>query len=80
LVELCFQAAALWSLKTRGEMAFPAGLKTLRVYRQEPAEDGARLWCRMRRTGEDTFDGEVVDQTGARYVALTGFRTVARPA
>ena len=25
LVELCFQAAALWSLKTCGAMAFPAG-------------------------------------------------------
>jgi acyl transferase domain-containing protein/NAD(P)-dependent dehydrogenase (short-subunit alcohol dehydrogenase family) len=79
LVELCFQAAALQSLKTRGAMAFPAGLKSLQVYRQEPGPDGPRLWCRMRSCDEDTFDGEVVDETGAVYVGLEGFRTVARP-
>jgi hypothetical protein len=80
LVELCFQAAALWSLKTRGAVAFPAGLKSLKVYRQEPGPDGPRLWCRMRAVGDDAFDGEVLDENGTLYVDLTGFRTVARPA
>jgi NAD(P)-dependent dehydrogenase (short-subunit alcohol dehydrogenase family) len=79
LVELCFQAAALWSLKTRGAMAFPAGLKSLRVRRQEPEPGGPRLLCRMRPRDAETFDGEVIDEAGTVYVELEGFRTVARP-
>ena len=79
LVELCFQAAALDSLRTRGVMAFPAGLRALRVHRQEPGRGGCRLWCRMRARGDDVFDGEVVDEAGAVFVELEGYRTVARP-
>ncbi len=79
LVELCFQAAALWSLQTAGAMAFPASLASLVVYRQEPQEPADRLWCTLETGDGSTFEGQVVDEEGNVYVALKGYRTIARP-
>jgi hypothetical protein len=80
LVELCFQAAALWSLKARNAMAFPAGLGSVSVYRQEPAAGAERIWCALETADGESFSGQVVDEAGNVYVDLKGYRTVARPA
>ncbi len=79
LVELCFQAAALWSLKACGAMAFPAGLEVVSVYRQEPAVGTGRIWCALETPDGERFDGQVFDDAGNVYVELKGYQTVARP-
>jgi malonyl CoA-acyl carrier protein transacylase len=81
LVELCFQTAALWSVKTLSAMAFPLGIGAVTVYRQESESEGSRLYCIVRTAGRGaTYDAQVVDETGAAYVDLRGYRTVSRPA
>ncbi len=80
LVELCFQLAALWHQERHGAMAFPLGFRSVTAYGQE-AGAGARLYG-IVVTADDgqTFDCQVVDEAGTMYVALNGYRTVARPA
>jgi hypothetical protein len=80
LVELCFQTAALWSVQTKSAMAFPLGIGRVTVYRQPQEAAGRRLYC-FCTTGDDgeSYDAQVVDETGDIYVDLLGYRTVARP-
>ena len=40
LMELCFQAVALWSVKRRQAMAFPAGIDAVTVYGRPGTDDG----------------------------------------
>jgi hypothetical protein len=81
-VELCFQAAALWHIRTHDAMAFPLGIGSVAAY---PASRTAvagdrRLYCICRTAdGGDTFDAQVVDEAGNVCVDLRGYRTVSRP-
>jgi malonyl CoA-acyl carrier protein transacylase len=77
LIELCFQAAALWSQKICNAMAFPLGLGSVEVYRQ--AESGQLLYALVRPRGAEVFDAQVVDDAGNLYLKLSGYRTVTRP-
>ncbi|MEZ4770264.1 MAG: SDR family NAD(P)-dependent oxidoreductase [Caldilineales bacterium] len=79
LLELCFQAAALWHEKVKGAMGFPLGFSRVAAYRQESEAEG-RLTC-VCQTADDgeTFDCVVVDEAGAVFVELSGYLTVSRP-
>ncbi len=80
LVELCFQAAALWHTQVKQAMAFPLGFEKVIAYRQPEEAEGRRLYC-IGATPNDgeRFDATVVDEAGNVFVALTGYRTVGRP-
>ena len=81
LVELCFQAVALWSLKSAGSMALPSGIERVAVYRQAEEAGERRLYALVQAQAQDgVFDAQIVDEEGRVYVELQGFRTVARPA
>ena len=81
LVELCFQAAALWNTKVKNAMALPLGFETVTVYRQPQEAEGRRLYCVCKTNNDgETFDAEVVDETGNVFVNLKSYLTVARPA
>ena len=82
LLELCFQAAALWHEKVKGAMGFPLGFSRVTAYRQEAdAGSASRLFC-VCRTADDgeTFDCVVADEAGNVFVELAGYVTVSRPA
>ena len=80
LMELCFQAAALWSVKMKGAMAFPAGIGIVTAYRQPDEAAGRRLFGEARTANDGaSFDCRVIDEAGNVYVTMQGFRTVARP-
>ncbi len=80
LVELCFQAAALWHVKTHNAMAFPLGFASVSAYRQPAEADGRRLYGIVQTADNgDTFDAQVVDEAGNLFVELKGYRTVGRP-
>ncbi len=56
LVELCFQAAALWHEKVKGAMGFPLGFSRVTAYRQETKPTG-RLFCVCQTVDDgETFD------------------------
>ena len=80
LVELCFQAAALWHVKTHHAMAFPLGFRSVTAYRQPAEAEGRRLYGIVQTADNgDTFDAQVLDEAGNLFVELKGYRTVGRP-
>jgi hypothetical protein len=81
LVELCFQAAALWSMEVKKAMAFPLGVDSVVVYQQEEDAGDQNLFAILSPgSGGESFDARVVDESGRVYVELRGYRTVSRPA
>ncbi len=81
LVELCFQAAALWNTKVKNAMAFPLGFEAVTAYRQPEEAEGRRLYC-VCKTHNDgvSFDAQVTDEAGNIFVVLKSYLTVSRPA
>ena len=77
LVELCFQTAGLWEIATRQVLALPMAIGSLRVFRAAEESGRKRLWALVQaRDGGSRFDVRVVDDSGALYVELEGYRTV----
>jgi hypothetical protein len=80
LVELCFQAAGLWLLARKETMALPTSLERATVYRQEDEAGGKRLHAIVKVRGDgEAFDCRVVDEKGAVFAEVVGYRTVALP-
>ena len=81
LVELCFQAAALWNTRVKNAMAFPLGFEAVSAWRQPAEAEGRRLYsiCKTHNDGE-SFDAQVVDEAGNVFVTLRSYLTVSRPA
>jgi hypothetical protein len=81
LLELCFQAAALWNTKVKNAMAFPLGFEAATAYRQPHEAEGRRLYCVCRTNNDgESFDAEIVDESGKVFVNLKSYLTVSRPA
>ncbi len=79
LIELCFQTAGIWQIRTSGELALPASLASVSATRPLPAGEG-RLWAVVEAIdGGAAFNADVVDDDGAVYLRLRGYRTVALP-
>jgi hypothetical protein len=80
LMELCFQAAALWHVKTHNAMAFPLGFASAAAYRQPEEAEGRRLYGVVQTADNgDTFTCQVLDEAGNLFVEIEGYRTVGRP-
>ncbi len=80
LVELCFQTAGVWDIKTNGTMALPLGLGRVTAHRQPEEADGHRLYALVDVVdGGESYNARVVDDTGRLYVELEGYRTVDLP-
>jgi hypothetical protein len=76
LIELCFQTAGIWKMAAEGKMALPLHVDriTLAKHRDEMA---ARLYAVATPDPHgDALDAEVVDESGDRYVGVSGYRTV----
>ncbi|MFN8376814.1 MAG: SDR family oxidoreductase, partial [Anaerolineae bacterium] len=78
LIELCFQTAGVWEIKTKGVMALPLALEAVTAYR---VPDGTTaLYAVVNAVeGGARFDAIVVDAQGNVYVELRGYRTVQLP-
>jgi hypothetical protein len=80
LVELCFQTAGIQQIKKNGVMALPMAIGSASVYRQLSDAEGKRVFSIVTAPdGQGVFDATVVDEKGAVYVKLSGYRTVALP-
>ncbi|MCB0159566.1 MAG: hypothetical protein KDD83_15645 [Caldilineaceae bacterium] len=78
LFEHLVQTAALWSTKTIGKMALPAGYAAAEVYRSPVTAGGKALYALVTTPdGGESYDGQIVDTDGNVYVALRGYRTVS---
>jgi hypothetical protein len=80
LIELCFQTAGIWEMKNRGRMALPLGIESVTTYRQPEDAKKRRLYALVEAVEDGAkFNARVVDDKGAVYVEMTGYRTVALP-
>ena len=77
LIELCFQTAGLWEMGAQKRMGLPLHVEQVSWLRAPKSAEG-RLYALVTPHPEQgTFDAEVVDSNGNRYLILNGYRTVA---
>lgn len=80
LIELCFQTAGVWDIRTTGTMALPLGLDSVTAFRQPAEANGRRLYALVTALdGGEAYHALVVDEAGDVYVDLKGYRTVDLP-
>jgi hypothetical protein len=79
LIELCFQTAGVWEMGVEGRMGLPQHIDRVSLL-SDPEEAEGRLFAVVSpNLREGSFDAEVVDAKGTRYLQLSGYRTVAVP-
>jgi hypothetical protein len=79
LIELCFQTAGIWEMGVRERMGLPQLIEQVRFWRTPESADGQLYAVVTPNPESGSFDAEVVDAAGNRYLQLTGYRTVALP-
>jgi hypothetical protein len=79
LIELCFQTAGVWEMGVLERMGLPRGIDHVAL--QNPTETTEeRLYAVVIPDQEHgSFDAEVVDSKGNRYLQLRGYRSVPVP-
>jgi len=79
LIELCFQTAGLWELGAQNRFGLPQDVQQVSLLRAPDLAEG-KLYALVTPNPEDgSFDAEVVDAKGNRYMYLCGYRTAALP-
>ncbi len=79
MIELCFQTAGLWQMAAQGRMGLPWKVQQVEAH-SAPKPNGGRLYAVVTpHPAEGSFDAEVVDATGNRYLHLGGYQTVELP-
>ncbi len=80
LIELCFQTAGVWEMGVQGRMGLPLHINRLSLLLPAPESDDTRLYAVVTPDHDHgSFDGEVLDTKGNRYVQLSGYRTAPYP-
>ena len=79
LIELCFQTAGVWQMAALGRMGLPWKVHQVTTS-TAPEPNGNKLYAMVTpHPDQGTFDAEVVDASGNRYLRLDGYRTVDLP-
>ncbi len=79
MIELCFQTAGLWQMAAQGRMGLPWKVQQVTTL-TAPKPNGEKIYAVVTpHPDEGTFDAEVVDANGTRYLRLGGYRTVELP-
>jgi hypothetical protein len=79
LIELCEQTAGLWEIVQQGRMGLPLHIDRVCVWRAPDGVEGPLYAVVTPNPDQGTFDAEVIDTAGNRYVEVTAYRTVALP-
>jgi len=79
LIELCFQTAGVWEMGVQGRMGLPLHIDRVSVASLADLAERRLYAVVTPDPGRGSFDAEVVDTAGNRYVQLSGYRTVALP-
>jgi hypothetical protein len=77
LIELCLQTAGLWELKLQGRMGLPQHIRQLLLWGKPDEAEGRLYAVATADPAKNSFDVEVIDETGKRYVRASGYRTAA---
>jgi hypothetical protein len=79
LIELCFQTAGVWEMGIEGRMGLPRHIDRVSFLRTPELSEGRLYAVVTPDPNQGSFDAEVVDAAGHRYVQLSGYRTVGLP-
>jgi hypothetical protein len=79
LIELCFQTAGLWEMGVQGRMGLPQHIDRVSLLREPELAEGPLYAVVVPHPDRGSFDAEVVDSKGNRYLQLSAYRTVALP-
>ena len=79
LIELCFQSAGIWEMSKQGSMGLPRHVDRVSLWRFPEHSERHLYTIVTPEPSQASFDAEVVDEAGRRYVSLYGYRTVALP-
>ncbi|MBN1335478.1 MAG: SDR family oxidoreductase, partial [Deltaproteobacteria bacterium] len=77
-LELCFQAASLWQIRSGRPMGLPRGVEKVVIHPPNGATGPVHAVV-TARDGGSAFDGLVVDPEGRVLVEVEGYRTVEVP-
>jgi NAD(P)-dependent dehydrogenase (short-subunit alcohol dehydrogenase family)/acyl carrier protein len=76
LIELCFQTAGLLEMAVQHRMGLPRHVDRVERYRSPDAAEGPLFAVVTADLARETFDADVVDRAGTRYMHVSGYRTV----
>lgn len=79
LVELCFQTAGIWEMGHNGRMGLPLHIDRLTISTGLSESVKGPIYAVVTRRDPASFNAEIVDAKGNRYLQLSGYRTVALP-
>ncbi|HXP86319.1 MAG TPA: polyketide synthase dehydratase domain-containing protein, partial [Bryobacteraceae bacterium] len=79
LIELCLQTAGLWELKVEGRMGLPQHIRQVCLWDTPDRAEGRLYAVVTADPAQKSFDVEVLDEAGKRYVRVSGYRTEALP-
>ncbi|MGA2920688.1 MAG: SDR family oxidoreductase [Candidatus Sulfotelmatobacter sp.] len=80
LIELCFQTAGVWEMGVQGRMGLPLHIDRVSLFLPTAESDDTRWYAIVTPDHvRGSFDAEVVDAKGNRYLQLSGYRTAAFP-
>ena len=77
LLELCFQTVGLWELSMQSRMGLPHHAARVSPGRRLDLIEGTLYAVVTPHPEDQSFDADVVDAAGNRYLQLSGYRTVA---
>jgi hypothetical protein len=78
LIELCFQTAGLWEMGVQGRMGLPQYVHEIRFFQFADLAD-SQFHSVVTPASDGSFDADVADAAGNRYLHMAGYRTVALP-
>ncbi|HMC62489.1 MAG TPA: SDR family NAD(P)-dependent oxidoreductase, partial [Candidatus Solibacter sp.] len=76
LIELCFQTAGLWEMAVEGRMGLPQFVHRVWLWDAPHPPQGPLFAVVTPDRAAASFDADVVDAKGTRYLHLSGYRTV----
>ena len=79
LIELCFQTAGLWEMSSQGRFGLPNHIHRVSLLRSLETATGDLFAVVSPDADGETFDAEVVDESGNQVLQLVGYRTIALP-
>src|SRR6185437_1674407 len=79
LIELCFQTAGLWEIAAQEKMGLPWQVSSVTWLRQPEPADRQFYAVVTHHPEQGSFDAEVMDGEGNRYLQLAGYRTATMP-
>ena len=78
LIELCEQTAGLWEI-VQGRMGLPLHFGQVSLWGTPDRAEGRLYAVATADPAQKSFDVEVLDEAGKRYVRVSGYRTEALP-